>query len=456
MVSRVGPPDSEVSFYAVAKGRIPGIYCDWADCKAQVLNYYGAKYKKCASPHAAKSWLEIAVDCAAANEAFDAFLARNPEYLGVSSFNTENLSAASVSWPKSSASASSYSHIAMPRPTASLSRPSDAAVLAQMVATPDRPATPADPVALAEGATLMETKQATAQVIQEHTEDDEPLIVYSDGACKGNGQPGSIAGIGVWWGPDHLWNLSERCPGGQTNNRAELIAIIRVLETAPMDARELIIKTDSHYSMCCLEKWLDNWKRNGWKKANGGAVNNVELIKYADIMLQERRNIAKQQVKFVKVKGHSGDVGNDGADRLAVAGTALPEMPERDWEDLIAQVQARMSMPTYSRGIAESCNIPKATSSPPSIASPNPPSVSRDANSRVAAPSTLPGRPLESMSPSSRSETQEATSSRSDPRLQAPHSGPKEDIPPQELELYAACVLDDDDFLREVEALGVY
>jgi hypothetical protein len=66
-------------------------------------------------------------------------------------------------------------------------------------------------------------------------------VVYTDGACAGNGQHGSVAGIGVWWGPiDTRYvfflrmvlftyasldcrNLSERCPGRQTNNRAELI-----------------------------------------------------------------------------------------------------------------------------------------------------------------------------------------------------------------------------------------
>ncbi|KAJ8487093.1 hypothetical protein ONZ51_g4401 [Trametes cubensis] len=428
MVSRAVPTGPEVSFYAVAKGRKPGIYVDWADCKAQVLNYYGAKYKKCASPYQAKSWLEIVVDSAAANEAFDAFLARNPEYSGTSSFETENLSA-SVPLPTSSASALSYSEVAMPRPITKSACPSNAAVLAELVATPVRPATPADTVLRSDTVTTTETKQTIlpSPIQANHqNKDDEPLIVYSDGACKGNGQPGSVAGIGVWWGPDHLWNLSERCPGGQTNNRAELIAIIRVLENAPMDQRELIIKTDSHYSIKCLETWLDNWKRNGWKKANGGPVNNVALIKYADIMLQERRNVAKQQVRFVKVKGHSGDVGNDGADRLAVAGTSLPEVPERDWDDLIAQVTARMSMPSHPRVTMR----PAANSSP------------------------LPKQRSTPTAPRPEDETQEVTHSL-DPRQQTDQADPKAEIPPNEWELYAACTLSDDDFLREIEEMGL-
>lgn len=48
-------------------------------------------------------------------------------------------------------------------------------------------------------------------------------VVYSDGACKGNGKVGSVAGVGVWWGHNDPRNIAERCPGDQTNNRAELI-----------------------------------------------------------------------------------------------------------------------------------------------------------------------------------------------------------------------------------------
>ncbi|KAH9896749.1 ribonuclease H-like domain-containing protein [Cubamyces lactineus] len=452
------PTDPEVSFYAIAKGRKPGIYVAWADCKAQVLNYYGAKYKKCRSPHEAKSWLEVAVDAAAANEAFDAFLAQYPEYLVASSFDIENLSGVSVPLPTSPAPALSYPDLAMPRPTKKPARPSDADALAELVATPVRPATPADPVASANTVTVGETKQAgplLPRQVDHEPNDGEPLIVYSDGACRGNGQPGSVAGVGVWWGPDHPWNICERCPGGQTNNRAELIAIIRVLETAPMDQRELIIKTDSHYSISCLETWLDNWKRNGWKKANGGPVNNVALIRYADIMLQERRNIVKQPVKFVKVKGHSGDVGNDGADRLAVAGATLPEAPERDWEDLIAQVNARMTMPPQSRVMTGPTNTPPAEPSTSTMVSPVLPSSSQGTNPRIATSLALPKQPSKPTAPHSAGDARELAPSLGDSRRQTDQVDSKAEIPPNEWELYAACALSDDDFLREIQEMGL-
>jgi ribonuclease HI len=110
-------------------------------------------------------------------------------------------------------------------------------------------------------------------------------VVYSDGACKGNGKVGSVAGLGIWWGEGDARfvmgcfqlinlksvsgrNIAERCPGEQTNNRAELIvsqhlhinivnvinvmqAILRVLETTPFSKKPLLIKTDSQYSINC-------------------------------------------------------------------------------------------------------------------------------------------------------------------------------------------------------------
>ncbi|KAI0635048.1 ribonuclease H-like domain-containing protein [Trametes polyzona] len=204
---------------------------------------------------------------------------------------------------------------------------SDPAIFNPSVSTPKPPTTTAAPI------------KAFHQPA-----DGEPWVVYSDGACRGNGRVGAVAGIGVWWAKDDPRNIHERCPGDQTNNRAELIAIIRVLETAPIDGRPLVIKTDSQYSINCLCVWLNGWKEKGWRTSTGKPVLNAALIKYADIMLQERREFARQPVELIKVLGHSGVEGNEGADQLANLGATLPPRPDRDWEDLIRQTQARMAM----------------------------------------------------------------------------------------------------------------
>ncbi|TFK41995.1 ribonuclease H-like domain-containing protein [Crucibulum laeve] len=158
-------------------------------------------------------------------------------------------------------------------------------------------------------------------------------VVYSDGACKGNGKVGSMAGIGVWWGPSDARNIAERCPGDQTNNRAELIAIVRVLETTPHSKKKLLIKTDSKYSRDCVGGWLRKWTSNGFLNTQGEPVKNAAVIRYLSALL-DARALNGQIIRIQYVKGHAGIVGNEGADDEANKGARLPPVPERDWETL--------------------------------------------------------------------------------------------------------------------------
>ncbi|EIW87166.1 ribonuclease H-like protein [Coniophora puteana RWD-64-598 SS2] len=176
---------------------------------------------------------------------------------------------------------------------------------------------------------------------EEHEDEVGADVVYCDGACRGNGQPGSVAGLGVWWGHDDPRNISERCPGDQTNNRAELCAIVRVLETTSASKGTLIIKTDSSYSIQCFQSWIPKWRANGFRASTGGPVKNQPLIKYLDALLTYHAN-SGHTIKLKHVKGHAGIPGNEGADRLAVAGTAFPKLEERDWKRDEDEVIAKM------------------------------------------------------------------------------------------------------------------
>lgn len=175
--------------------------------------------------------------------------------------------------------------------------------------------------------------KATQSIGVPEAEEKDVDVVYCDGACKGNGQAGSVAGVGVWWGHNDSRNLSERCPGDQTNNRAELIAIVRILETTPPLKRKLLIKTDSNYSIQCVTSWIFKWIQNGFLAADGRPVKNRGLIKYLAALLHARRTTS-QTVEFEHVRGHVGIEGNEAADQLANMGTLKPPMPERGWERL--------------------------------------------------------------------------------------------------------------------------
>ncbi|KAH8920016.1 RnaseH-domain-containing protein [Atractiella rhizophila] len=119
--------------------------------------------------------------------------------------------------------------------------------------------------------------------------------------------------------------ISERLPGKvQTNNRAELYAIIRVLESDPTPDKPLTILTDSKYSIQCLQDWFPAWQRNGWRTASKKPVENLDLILLCLMLLRGR----KKAPKFVHVRGHEGIEGNENADKLANNGAALEEKAE--------------------------------------------------------------------------------------------------------------------------------
>ena len=144
------------------------------------------------------------------------------------------------------------------------------------------------------------------------------LTVYTDGSSRGNGRDGAVAGYGVYWSDAryHHLNLACRLAGPlQTNNRAELTAILRAIETCPEPSKPLRIFTDSQYAMKAVTQWIPTWKRNGWRTSTGGDVQNKDLIVSLDHALTSRM----PRPSLVYVRAHAGTHGNEMADRYAGA-----------------------------------------------------------------------------------------------------------------------------------------
>lgn len=139
---------------------------------------------------------------------------------------------------------------------------------------------------------------------------NDPVHIYTDGACRGNPGPGG-------WGVVLEYNgkIKELCGGeaDTTNNRMELMAVIQALETL---SRPCTIKlhSDSKYVLQGITEWLDNWKQRGWRTATKKPVKNEDLWRRLD----EARN--RHQIEWIWVKGHSGHDGNERADKLANRG----------------------------------------------------------------------------------------------------------------------------------------
>ncbi|KAJ7361350.1 ribonuclease H-like domain-containing protein [Mycena albidolilacea] len=156
--------------------------------------------------------------------------------------------------------------------------------------------------------------------------------------------------------------IPERCPGDQTNNRAELIAILRVLETVPETKKPLLIKSDSSYSLKCFKEWLPKWISNGFVTSNKDPVKNAPLIRYISTHLDARARRG-QRVKLQWVKGHAGIDGNEGADTQANIGARQPLLKERDWAKLEAELKERLEI--EFQGVDEPEFVPPEISDPP-------------------------------------------------------------------------------------------
>lgn len=148
------------------------------------------------------------------------------------------------------------------------------------------------------------------------------MRVFTDGACSNNGRPTSKAGYAVWF-PDHKeFSESARIPENQsqTNQRAELMAIYRaviILDEKGYHDSDIVIYTDSEYSINCLTKWLTGWVSRNWKTSAGGDVLHKDLIQDTSGRLAKFKSH-----RFVHVRAHTGNEddlskNNDIVDKMA-------------------------------------------------------------------------------------------------------------------------------------------
>ena len=157
-----------------------------------------------------------------------------------------------------------------------------------------------------------------------------PIInVYTDGACSNNGKPDARAGFGIWFGKGDIRNTSESFTGPQTNNRAELLAIIKaltILRDEIEQGQPVMIYSDSSYSIRCCTTYGEKMAKKGWKN-KGNDIPNREIVEVAYNFCKKYNNI-----KFKHIKAHTGledehSIGNDHADRLANLAIGVESCP---------------------------------------------------------------------------------------------------------------------------------
>lgn len=137
------------------------------------------------------------------------------------------------------------------------------------------------------------------------------LYIFSDGNCKNNGKKHAKGGYSVYFGdilPYLNFNKTRLILKNPSNNVAELSGIKQIYKTIYQNQdyfKDLdnIICTDSQYSINCVDKWSDNWIKNGWKNSKGELVKNKELIE--DILVIKNAIPESIKISFKHIYGHT-------------------------------------------------------------------------------------------------------------------------------------------------------
>jgi ribonuclease HI len=138
----------------------------------------------------------------------------------------------------------------------------------------------------------------------------DTIYIYSDGACKGN------PGVGGWGALLVTDGHRKEICGGEadtTNNRMEMTAVIRALESLKRPST-VEVHTDSQYVQKGISEWMAGWKRRNWRTADGKPVKNQDLWLQLDALAQLHR------IEWKWVRGHAGHPENERADELANQG----------------------------------------------------------------------------------------------------------------------------------------
>ena len=143
----------------------------------------------------------------------------------------------------------------------------------------------------------------------------QEVVIYTDGACKGNPGPGG------WGALLSSGGTVKELFGGEldtTNNRMEMTAVIEALAALKRPCR-ITLYVDSQYVLKGMTEWIKGWKARGWRTASKEPVKNVDLWQKLDVLVSG----SGHTIDWRWVRGHDGDPGNERADVLANKGVAV-------------------------------------------------------------------------------------------------------------------------------------
>lgn len=159
------------------------------------------------------------------------------------------------------------------------------------------------------------------------------IVIYTDGACSGNPGPGGWGAYMRAFDKNGAVVKEQELYGANpmtTNNRMEMQAVVEALRAIKVMGQDIQVFSDSKYVLDGIRKWIEGWKRRGWKTAEGKPVKNADLWHEMDTLAQDHALI------WTWVKGHADNPGNTIADLLACKGRdeakLISSKPEKDVE----------------------------------------------------------------------------------------------------------------------------
>jgi ribonuclease HI len=312
-------------FYGVQSGRVPGVYTSWPDVLEQIRGWKAPKHRGFKTRHEAEQFVAEGQNNPMADIPLDSVeIGDGPAAKKSKTMKGKKTGIKDEGSPAPFIDPADFAPGEGPLPEDAEDGFDSSIILDQTTGEPRYK-------------TAEERARVKPQAVRPAK--DSFVKIYTDGSSLGNGQLGAVGGVGVYFGPGDGRNLSEALTGTrQTNQRAELTALQRALELAPRD-RKIVIYSDSNYAINCVTIWFQKWRTNNWQNSAGKAVENKDLVIKVVETLEDRYRMNRHRVddeddesngeghwergpasvKFVWVKGHAKDEGNNAADQLAVA-----------------------------------------------------------------------------------------------------------------------------------------
>jgi ribonuclease HI len=187
--------------------------------------------------------------------------------------------------------------------------------------------------------------------MEDSVERARPIVVFTDGAAKGNPGPGGWGAI-VVTPDDRVRELGGGAPH-TTNNRMELCGPIEALRYLRQAPGRIAIYADSTYVIRGIREWIKGWRRRGWKTVEGNDVLNRDLWETLSQLVEER---GAKGIEWHYVRGHTGIPGNERVDEIADTyalgdSPGLYEGPLRDYPCEVLEIPADTAVPQNAGAI---------------------------------------------------------------------------------------------------------